>query len=203
MKACSLASSKVRGSMRGVRQGQSSVAPRVGLNSGDPNRVVILTLFRRRLGALGYLAVSSQVICGVLGATTANVLVGLLSAMIDNVRVMFAVLQMSPDMSHDEWLLVTLTAGVGGSLLSIGSAARGGAHGPGAGGVHVRSPPCVGSGRSRWVTWQASSPTWSSIHASLTVSFLPKGAPERDGGTIVELDTTRVAMFAARELDAG
>lgn len=29
----------------------------------------------------------------------------------------------NPDMSHGQWLLVTLTAGVGGSLLSIGSAA--------------------------------------------------------------------------------
>ena len=48
---------------------------------------------------------------------------GLLSAVIDNVPVMFAVLQMSPEMSHGQWLLVTLTAGVGGSLLSIGSAA--------------------------------------------------------------------------------
>ena len=36
---------------------------------------------------------------------------------------MFAVLQMSPEMSHGQWLLVTFTAGVGGSLLSIGSAA--------------------------------------------------------------------------------
>jgi Na+/H+ antiporter NhaD/arsenite permease-like protein len=75
------------------------------------------------LGALGYLASSSQAMYGVLGATNANMLVGLLSAVIDNVPVMFAVLQMSPDMSHGEWLLVTLTAGVGGSLLSIGSAA--------------------------------------------------------------------------------
>jgi Na+/H+ antiporter NhaD/arsenite permease-like protein len=60
---------------------------------------------------------------GVLGPTAANVLIGVLSAVIDNVPVMFAVLQMSPDMSHGQWLLVTLTAGVGGSLLSIGSAA--------------------------------------------------------------------------------
>jgi Na+/H+ antiporter NhaD/arsenite permease-like protein len=30
---------------------------------------------------------------------------------------------MYPDMSHGQWLLVTLTAGVGGSMLSIGSAA--------------------------------------------------------------------------------
>ena len=36
---------------------------------------------------------------------------------------MFAVLEMSPDMSLGQWLLVTLTAGVGGSMLSIGSAA--------------------------------------------------------------------------------
>jgi Na+/H+ antiporter NhaD/arsenite permease-like protein len=30
---------------------------------------------------------------------------------------------MSPEMSHGQWMLVTLTAGVGGSLLSVGSAA--------------------------------------------------------------------------------
>jgi Na+/H+ antiporter NhaD/arsenite permease-like protein len=75
------------------------------------------------LGALGYLAMTSQVLYGALGPTAANILVGILSAVIDNVPVMFAVLQMSPDMSHGQWLLVTLTAGVGGSLLSIGSAA--------------------------------------------------------------------------------
>jgi Na+/H+ antiporter NhaD/arsenite permease-like protein len=33
------------------------------------------------------------------------------------------VLTMNPEMSHGQWLLITLTAGVGGSLLSIGSAA--------------------------------------------------------------------------------
>jgi len=94
------------------------------------------------LGALGYLALTSQVIYGALGATTANVLVGMLSAVIDNVPVMFAVLQMSPDMSHGHWLLVTLTAGVGGSLLSIGSAAGVGLMGQARGiytfGAHLR-----------------------------------------------------------------
>ncbi|MCA9360588.1 sodium:proton antiporter NhaD, partial [Candidatus Kaiserbacteria bacterium] len=45
------------------------------------------------------------------------------SAIVDNIPVMFAVLTMNPDMSAGQWLLVTLTAGVGGSLLSIGSAA--------------------------------------------------------------------------------
>lgn len=58
-----------------------------------------------------------------LGPTVANVLIGLLSAVVDNIPVMFAVLTMNPDMSHGQWLLVTMTAGVGGSLLSIGSAA--------------------------------------------------------------------------------
>jgi Na+/H+ antiporter NhaD/arsenite permease-like protein len=57
------------------------------------------------------------------GATYANVAVGLLSAIVDNIPVMFAVLTMMPDMSVGQWMLVTLTAGVGGSMLSIGSAA--------------------------------------------------------------------------------
>ena len=48
---------------------------------------------------------------------------GLLSAVVDNVPVMFAVLTMAPEMSQGQWLLVTLTTGVGGSLLSLGSAA--------------------------------------------------------------------------------
>ena len=58
-----------------------------------------------------------------LGVTNANILVGFLSALIDNIPVMFAVLEMMPDMELGQWLLVTLTAGVGGSMLSIGSAA--------------------------------------------------------------------------------
>ncbi len=75
------------------------------------------------LGTIGYLAVGSEIMYQGLGATNANILVGLLSAIIDNIPVMFAVLSMSPAMDHGQWLLVTLTAGVGGSLLSIGSAA--------------------------------------------------------------------------------
>jgi len=75
------------------------------------------------LGALGYLALGSDLLYGGLGPTTANILVGFASAIVDNIPVMFAVLEMYPDMSHGQWLLVTLTAGVGGSMLSIGSAA--------------------------------------------------------------------------------
>ncbi len=55
--------------------------------------------------------------------TPANVAVGLISAIVDNIPVMYAVLNMMPAMSDGQWLLVTLTAGIGGSLLSIGSAA--------------------------------------------------------------------------------
>lgn len=75
------------------------------------------------LGFIGYLSMASGFIYGELGATTANVLVGVMSAIVDNIPVMFAVLTMNPAMSETQWLLVTLTAGVGGSLLSIGSAA--------------------------------------------------------------------------------
>jgi NhaD family Na+/H+ antiporter len=75
------------------------------------------------LGFMGYLALVSQLMYLDWGPTTANIVVGLLSAIVDNIPVMFAVLTMMPDMSHGQWLLVTLTAGVGGSLLSIGSAA--------------------------------------------------------------------------------
>ncbi len=75
------------------------------------------------LGAIGYLESLSLFAYGDLGATRANIAVGLMSAIIDNIPVMFAVLSMHPSMDHGQWLLVTLTAGVGGSLLSIGSAA--------------------------------------------------------------------------------
>ncbi|MCF6178753.1 MAG: sodium:proton antiporter NhaD [Geopsychrobacter sp.] len=75
------------------------------------------------LSQFGYLAITSDFLYNGLGATWANVIVGVLSAIVDNIPVMFAVLTMNPHMSHGQWLLVTLTAGVGGSLLSIGSAA--------------------------------------------------------------------------------
>jgi len=75
------------------------------------------------IGFLGYLNLASGIMYTQWGATTANIIVGGLSAIVDNIPVMFAVLSMNPEMSTGQWLLVTLTAGVGGSLLSIGSAA--------------------------------------------------------------------------------
>lgn len=75
------------------------------------------------LGYIGYLELASVAMYDGLGPTTANILVGVLSAIVDNIPVMFAVLSMNPDMDLYQWLLVTLTAGVGGTLLSVGSAA--------------------------------------------------------------------------------
>jgi len=75
------------------------------------------------LGAFGYLALGSEVLYLGMGPTISNILVGVASALVDNIPVMFAVLAMDPEMSRGQWLLVTLTAGVGGSMLSIGSAA--------------------------------------------------------------------------------
>ncbi|WP_299013355.1 sodium:proton antiporter NhaD [uncultured Photobacterium sp.] len=85
------------------------------------------------LSLLGYLGVVSDIMYSQWDPVWANIMVGVLSAIVDNIPVMFAVLTMQPDLSLGNWLLVTLTAGVGGSLLSIGSAAgvalMGAAHG--------------------------------------------------------------------------
>tara|TARA_B100001027_G_scaffold215011_1_gene188149 strand:- start:491 stop:1516 length:1026 start_codon:yes stop_codon:yes gene_type:complete len=75
------------------------------------------------LASLGYLKLISDDMYMTLGATYANILVGILSAIIDNIPIVYAVLTAHPAMDMGQWLLITLTAGVGGSLLSIGSAA--------------------------------------------------------------------------------
>ena len=75
------------------------------------------------LGYIGYLELASGAMYDGMGPTAANILVGVLSAIVDNIPVMFAVLTMGPEMDLYQWLLVTLTAGVGGSMLSVGSAA--------------------------------------------------------------------------------
>ncbi|HTA64020.1 MAG TPA: sodium:proton antiporter NhaD [Xanthomonadaceae bacterium] len=75
------------------------------------------------LATLGYLDLASRQMFNHLGPTAANTILGMASAIIDNIPIMSAVLQMHPTMDHAQWLLITLTCGVGGSLLSIGSAA--------------------------------------------------------------------------------
>ena len=72
---------------------------------------------------LGYLAQTSDILYNQWGPTPANVAVGLASSVLENIPTMYAVLAMAPEMSLDQWLLVTLTTGIGGSLLAIGSAA--------------------------------------------------------------------------------
>jgi Na+/H+ antiporter NhaD/arsenite permease-like protein len=75
------------------------------------------------LATIGYLEITSETLYGGMPHTVANAVVGVLSAIVDNIPVMFAVITMSPPLDQGQWLLVTLTAGVGGSLLSVGSAA--------------------------------------------------------------------------------
>ena len=72
---------------------------------------------------LGYLDLVSQSMYADIGPTWTNISAGIISAIVDNIPVMFAILGMNPEMDSFQWLLVTLTAGVGGSMLSIGSAA--------------------------------------------------------------------------------
>ena len=76
------------------------------------------------LSKIGYLALLNTTLYDGLGFTVANSLMGIISALIDNIPVMFSVIQMhdTTTMELNQWLLITLTAGVGGSLLSIGSA---------------------------------------------------------------------------------
>ncbi len=75
------------------------------------------------LSFIGYLTLTSHYLYGQIDPTIANIMVGIASAFIDNGTIMLAVLTMMPDISQGQWLLVTLTAGVGGSLLAVGSAA--------------------------------------------------------------------------------
>ncbi|GAB6262912.1 sodium:proton antiporter NhaD [Photobacterium sp. R1] len=102
------------------------------------------------LSLLGYLSVASHVLYTQWDPVWANIMVGVMSAIVDNIPVMFAVLTMNPDMAVGNWLLVTLTAGVGGSLLSIGSAAgvalMGAAHGKYTFFGHLKWAPAVALG---------------------------------------------------------
>jgi Na+/H+ antiporter NhaD/arsenite permease-like protein len=75
------------------------------------------------LSFIGYLDLTSQYLYTGMDPTIANILVGFASAFVDNGTIMLAVLTMAPDISQGQWLLVTLTAGVGGSMLAVGSAA--------------------------------------------------------------------------------
>ena len=74
------------------------------------------------IGFIGYLDALAYYLFGETNVTIANIMIGLSSAFVDNGTLMFAVLSMHPDIPKVQWLLLTLTLGVGGSLLAIGSA---------------------------------------------------------------------------------
>jgi Na+/H+ antiporter NhaD/arsenite permease-like protein len=74
------------------------------------------------LGFIGYLDAIAHFLFGQISPTIANIMIGLSSAFVDNGTLMFAVLSMHPELPTGQWLLLTLTLGVGGSLLAIGSA---------------------------------------------------------------------------------
>jgi Na+/H+ antiporter NhaD/arsenite permease-like protein len=117
-----------------------------------------VTLCVGGLGYIGYLKLAAEYFYVGWGATPANIVIGVLSAVVDNIPVMMAVLEMDPaGMDDGQWMLVTLTAGVGGSMLSIGSAAgvalMGQARGVYTFGRHLVWTPAIalGYGLSIWV----------------------------------------------------
>ncbi len=77
------------------------------------------------VGALHFLGFLEYItkLYDIIGATVGNIGVGFISAIIDNVPVMSAILKANPNMDLAQWMLVTMTAGIGGSLISFGSAA--------------------------------------------------------------------------------
>jgi Na+/H+ antiporter NhaD/arsenite permease-like protein len=74
------------------------------------------------LDFLGYLTAMEHYLLSELSPTLANIMIGLTSSIVDNGTLMFAVLKMNPHFAVGQWLLLTLTLGVGGSLLALGSA---------------------------------------------------------------------------------
>jgi Na+/H+ antiporter NhaD/arsenite permease-like protein len=77
------------------------------------------------VGALHFLGFLHYIVelYSIIGPTAGNISIGFISAIVDNVPVMSAVLKANPEMGLDQWLLVTLAAGIGGSMISFGSAA--------------------------------------------------------------------------------
>jgi Na+/H+ antiporter NhaD/arsenite permease-like protein len=96
-----------------------------GLTKVEYDTLIFFFGILSAVGALHFLGYLALVANGyeIAGATTSNILVGFLSAIIDNVPVMSAILKANPIMPLEQWMLITLTAGIGGSLISFGSAA--------------------------------------------------------------------------------
>ncbi|HIH2762661.1 MAG TPA: sodium:proton antiporter NhaD [Candidatus Azoamicus sp. MARI] len=72
---------------------------------------------------LSYFLYNDFVFSSLYDKTFANIFLGLISSIVDNIPITFIVLNMKISMSDGQWLLLTYTLATGGSLLSIGSAA--------------------------------------------------------------------------------
>ncbi|MCP8686942.1 sodium:proton antiporter NhaD [Marinobacterium sedimentorum] len=81
--------------------------------------VLLLVGMLKELSVLEHLPALYQV----MPVYAANYVVGLLSALVDNVPLTAAILKSGIDMDRADWMGLTYAAGVGGSLLIIGSAA--------------------------------------------------------------------------------
>ncbi len=107
------------------RKGKNSFNIYVNMEKVENDTLLFFFGILSAVGALHFLGFLEYVheLYGTIGSTAANVGVGFLSAIVDNVPVMSAILKASPNMDIAQWMLVTMTAGIGGSLISFGSAA--------------------------------------------------------------------------------
>ncbi len=74
------------------------------------------------LAFIGYVDAAAKAFYG-YGIGIGNIVLGMISSIVDNIPIMYAVLSIHMHMDGFQWLLVTLTTGLGGSLLAVGSAA--------------------------------------------------------------------------------
>ena len=107
------------------RAGKNSFNIYVNMEKVENDTLLFFFGILSAVGALHFLGFLEYIhhLYDLAGPTASNVGVGFLSAIVDNVPVMSAILKASPQMDISQWMLVTMTAGIGGSLISFGSAA--------------------------------------------------------------------------------
>ncbi len=107
------------------RAGKNSFNIYVNMEKVENDTLLFFFGILSAVGALHFLGFLEYIhhLYDLAGPTASNVGVGFLSAIVDNVPVMSAILKASPQMDIAQWMLVTMTAGIGGSLISFGSAA--------------------------------------------------------------------------------
>lgn len=112
-------------SYRLTSKGKDSFDIYVNMRNVENDTLLFFFGILSAVGALHFLGFLNYIhdLYDIIGPTASNIGVGMLSAIVDNVPVMSAILKAGPEMGLDQWMLVTLTAGIGGSLISFGSAA--------------------------------------------------------------------------------